>query len=128
MKPLKFIKIPVHDIALIMNIALRFIPTLMEEIDKIIRAQKARGADFDTGGLIKRAKAMLPILIPLFVSAFRRADELALALDARCYSASKNRTKMKVLRFKLIDFFAAFVFLAFLAGIILIKYLLPALL
>ena len=93
MSPLKVVKFPVHDVAIIMSIALRFIPSLMEEIDKIIMAQKARGAAFDSGGLIARAKALLPILIPLFVSAFRRADELALALDARCYNATPNRTK-----------------------------------
>ncbi|MFW5779926.1 MAG: energy-coupling factor transporter transmembrane component T family protein, partial [Bacillota bacterium] len=96
MSPLKVVKFPVHDVAIIMSIALRFIPSLMEEIDKIMMAQKARGASFDTGGLIARAKALLPILIPLFVSAFRRADELALALDARCYNATDKRTKMKV--------------------------------
>ena len=95
MYPLKLIKVPTHDIAIIMSIALRFIPILMEEVDKIMMAQKARGACFDRGGLLKRAKALLPVLIPLFVSAFRRADELALALDARCYNATPNRTKYK---------------------------------
>lgn len=95
MYPLSFIKVPTHDIAIIMSIALRFIPILMEEVDKIMMAQKARGACFDRGGLLKRAKALLPVLIPLFVSAFRRADELALALDARCYNATPNRTKYK---------------------------------
>ena len=98
--PLKFIKVPVHDIAIIMSIALRFIPTLVEETQKIMNAQKARGAQIDTGGFFTRVKAMLPILIPLFVSAFRRADELADALDARCYNASDKRTKMKVLKFR----------------------------
>ncbi len=97
--PLKFIRFPVHDVAIIMSIALRFIPTLMEETDKITMAQKARGAKFDVGGPVARAKALLPVLIPLFVSAFRRADELALALDARCYNATEARTKMKILRF-----------------------------
>lgn len=95
MYPLKLIKVPTHDIAIIMSIALRFIPILMEEVDKIMMAQKARGACFDRGGVFKRAKALLPVLIPLFVSAFRRADELALALDARCYNATPNRTKYK---------------------------------
>lgn len=104
--PLKWIKIPVHDIAIIMSIALRFIPTFMEEIDKITMAQKARGADFESGNVFKRAKALLPVLIPLFVSAFRRADELALALDARCYAATPKRTKMKVLRFSWLDLLA----------------------
>lgn len=98
LSPLKLIKIPVHDIAVIMSIALRFIPTLMEETQKIMNAQKARGAAFDTGHLYQRAKALLPVLIPLFVNAFRRADELALALDARCYNATENRTKYKVQR------------------------------
>jgi energy-coupling factor transport system permease protein len=98
MYPLKLIKVPVHDLAIIMNIALRFIPILLEEVDKIMMAQKARGAAFDNGGLIKRARALLPVLIPLFVSAFRRADELALALDARCYNATPNRTRYKVLK------------------------------
>ncbi|MFA5449396.1 MAG: energy-coupling factor transporter transmembrane component T [Clostridia bacterium] len=107
MKPLKVVKFPVHDIALIMSIALRFIPILMEEVDKIIMAQKARGAAFDSGGLIKRARALLPVLIPLFVSAFRRADELALALDARCYNATPKRTKLKELKFTSRDLVAA---------------------
>ncbi|HKL73625.1 MAG TPA: energy-coupling factor transporter transmembrane component T [Clostridia bacterium] len=121
MKPLKVVKFPVHDVAIIMSIALRFIPTLMEEINKIIMAQKARGASFDSGNLIKRAKALLPILIPLFVSTFRIADELALALDARCYNATQNRTKMKTLTFKMRDAIAFLISLGFLAVIILIK-------
>lgn len=121
LSPLKKIKIPVHDIALIMSIALRFIPTLMEEVDKIIMAQKARGAHFDNGGLIKRAKAMLPIIIPLFVSTFRRADELAMALDSRCYNATENRTKMKSLKFGLVDLFGTLAVLAFLTVMILFK-------
>ena len=95
--PLKWIKFPVHEFALIMSIALRFIPTLLDETERIIKAQKARGADFETGGLLKRAKAIVPILIPLLISSFRRADELADAMDARCYSGSKNRTKFKKL-------------------------------
>lgn len=107
--PLKWIKIPVHDLAIIMSIALRFIPSLMEEIDKITKAQKARGASFDTGGLAARAKAMIPVLIPLFVSAFRIAEELALALDARCYNATPNRTKMKELKFSWRDILATLV-------------------
>ena len=103
LNPLKYIKIPVHDIALTMSIALRFIPSLMEETDKIIMAQKARGAAFDTGKLHERAKSLIPILIPLFVSALRRADELADALDARCYNATPHRTKMKKLAFSYRD-------------------------
>lgn len=98
MSPLKLVRFPVHDVAVIMSIALRFIPILMEEVDKIMMAQKARGASFDTGGLVARAKALVPVLIPLLVSAFRRAEELALAMDARCYNATKNRTKLKVLK------------------------------
>lgn len=94
LKPLKKIKVPSHEIAMMMTIALRFIPTLADETDKIIKAQKARGADFETGGVLKRAKAMIPILVPLFVSAFRRADELACAMEARCYHGGEGRTKM----------------------------------
>ncbi|MDE5990926.1 MAG: energy-coupling factor transporter transmembrane protein EcfT, partial [Clostridia bacterium] len=108
LKPLKIIKIPVHDLAIIMSIALRFIPGLVEETDKIMMAQKARGANLDSGNLFKKIKAMLPVLIPLFVSAFRRADELADALDARCYNASPTRTKMEVFKVKASDI-AAFV-------------------
>lgn len=99
LKPLTFIKVPVHELALIMSIALRFIPTLLDETNRIIAAQKARGADFETGGLIKRAKAVVPILIPLLVSAFRRAEDLGDAMDARCYSGAKGRTKYKKLTF-----------------------------
>lgn len=95
MSPLKLIKVPVRDIAMIMSIALRFIPTLFEETNKIIAAQKARGASFDTGNIFARIKAMLPVLIPLFINSFRRADELAFAMDARCYNATDKRTKMK---------------------------------
>lgn len=93
--PLKLIKFPVHEFALIMSIALRFIPTLLDETDRIIKAQKARGADFESGNLFKRAKALVPVLIPLLISSFRRADELADAMDARCYAGSKHRTKYK---------------------------------
>ena len=95
LRPLKIIKIPAHDIAMMMTIALRFIPTLSDEMDKIIKAQKARGADFETGDLLKRAKSLVPILVPLFVSAFKRADELATAMEARCYRGDIGRTKMK---------------------------------
>ena len=95
--PLKKIKIPVHEMAMMMSIALRFIPTLIEETDKIMSAQKARGADFETGNLIQKAKALLPLLVPLFVSAFRRADELAIAMVSRCYHGDKGRTRMKQL-------------------------------
>lgn len=115
LRPLKVVKIPVHDIALTMSIALRFIPTLMEETEKIMKAQKARGASFDEGGLIKRAKALLPILIPLFVSSIRRADELALALDSRCYNATPKRTKYKTLKLSFIDYAATLIYLGLLA-------------
>jgi energy-coupling factor transport system permease protein len=98
MNPLKKIKVPVHELSMMMSIALRMIPTLIEETDKIISAQKARGADFDSGNLIRRAKAMLPILVPLFISAFRRADELAVAMESRCYHGGEGRTRMKRLK------------------------------
>ena len=97
--PLKAIRFPVHELAMMMSIALRFIPTLIEETDKIMSAQKARGASFDTGKLLERAKALVPLLVPLFVSAFRRADELATAMECRCYHAGEGRTRMKELRF-----------------------------
>lgn len=114
LKPLKYIKFPVHELALIMSIALRFIPTLMDETNRIVAAQKARGADFETGGLIKRAKAVVPILIPLLVSAFRRAEDLGDAMDARCYSGAKGRTKYKKLVFTWRDLLG----LLFLGGLI----------
>ena len=99
LSPLKKIKVPVHELSMMMCIALRFIPTLIEETDKIISAQKARGADFETGSLIRRAKALIPILVPLFISAFRRADELAVAMECRCYHGGEGRTRMKQLRY-----------------------------
>ncbi len=104
LSPLKKIKFPVHELALIMSIALRFIPTIMEETDRIIRAQKARGADFETGGILRRAKAMVPVLVPLLYSSLRRADELGDAMDARCYGAEKNRTKYKKMKLSWRDF------------------------
>lgn len=107
LKPLARIGFPAHELAMMMSIALRFIPTLMEETDKIMKAQMARGADFESGNLLNRAKAMLPLLVPLFVSAFRRADELALAMEARCYRGGDNRTRMKVLKFTRVDAWAA---------------------
>ncbi len=111
MAPLKLIKVPVRDIAMIMSIALRFIPTLFEETNKVISAQKARGASFDTGSIFARAKALLPVLIPLFVNSFRRADELAFAMDARCYNATDKRTKMKKAKLGIGDLIA-FLFIA----------------
>ena len=104
MSPLKVIKVPVHELSMMMCIALRFIPTLIEETDKIMSAQKARGADFETGSLINRVKALVPILVPLFISAFRRADELATAMECRCYQGGEGRTKMKLLRYTRWDF------------------------
>ena len=104
MNPLKKIGVPVHELSMMMCIALRFIPTLIEETDKIMCAQKARGADFENGSLIERAKALIPILVPLFISAFRRADELATAMECRCYQGGEGRTKMKLLRYHREDF------------------------
>ena len=106
LSPLKIVRLPVHELAMMMSIALRFIPTLLEETDKIISAQKARGANFETGGPIKRAKAILPIIIPLFVSSFRRADELAIAMESRCYHGGEGRTRMKTLKMTLRDYAA----------------------
>lgn len=103
--PLKRIHVPVHELAMLMSIALRFIPTLIEETDKIMSAQKARGADFETGNLLHRAKAMVPILVPLFISAFRRADELATAMECRCYHGGEGRTRLHVLRYQRRDLF-----------------------
>ena len=121
LKPLKFIRFPVHEMTLMMSMALRFIPTLIEETDKIMSAQRARGADFETGGLVKRAKALLPILVPLFVSAFRRADELAVAMESRCYHGGEGRTRMKQLRFETRDYVTLILFVLFLAVMIVLK-------
>ena len=121
LKPLKYIKFPVHELALIMSIALRFIPSLMEETNRIISAQKARGANFEKGGLIRRAKAMIPVLIPLLVSAFRRAEDLGDAMDARCYSGAKGRTKYKKLTFTWRDLLGLLFFAALITGIVLLN-------
>lgn len=102
--PLKKVKVPVHELSMMMSIALRFIPTLIEETDKIMSAQKARGADFESGSLLDRAKALVPILVPLFISAFRRADELAIAMECRCYHGGEGRTKLHVLRYQTRDY------------------------
>lgn len=118
MNPLKKIKVPVHELAMMMSIALRFIPTLIEETDKIMSAQKARGADFETGSLMQRAKALLPLLVPLFVSAFRRADELAIAMECRCYHGGEGRTRMKKLECQRHDIVALVLGIVLLAGII----------
>ena len=122
LKPLKVIKVPVHELSMMMCIALRFIPTLIEETDKIMSAQKARGADFETGNLIERAKALLPILVPLFVSAFRRADELAIAMESRCYHGGEGRTRMKQLRFCTRDIIALILGCVFTAVIFVMKH------
>ena len=119
--PLKWIRFPVHELALIMSIALRFIPILTDETSRIMNAQKARGADFETGSLMQRVKAVIPILIPLLISAFRRADELGDAMDARCYSGSKVRTKYKKLTFGWRDFVSMFVSIALLTAVILLR-------
>ena len=121
MSPLKKIKVPVHELSMMMCIALRFIPTLISETDKIISAQKARGADFESGNLLRRAKALIPILVPLFISAFRRADELAVAMESRCYQGGKGRTRMKQLRMQRRDYIALCIGLALLAGVILLR-------
>ncbi|NLK39527.1 MAG: energy-coupling factor transporter transmembrane protein EcfT [Clostridiales bacterium] len=123
--PLKRIGVPVHDLAMMMSLALRFIPTLIEETDRIMNAQKARGADFSTGSLASRVRALIPIIIPLFVSAYRRAEELAVAMECRCYRGGEGRTRMKILTYGLNDFFAIFIFLLFLAAIILINIYAP---
>lgn len=120
LSPLKKIKLPVHEVAMMMTIALRFIPTLVEETDKITMAQKARGADMESGSLIKRAKALIPILIPLFVSAFRRAEELAMAMECRCYHGGEGRTRLKQLHCEPRDIYAVIISAAFTALVIII--------
>lgn len=121
-RPLKVFKVDVHSIAMTMTIALRFIPTLIEEIEKIMSAQKSRGADMESGGLIHRAKALVPVLIPLFVSAFRRANELAYAMECRCYRGGDGRTKMKVVKMSARDYISLAVVLAFVVGLIVINH------
>ena len=123
LSPLKKVHFPVHELAMMMSIALRFIPTLIEETDKIMSAQKARGADFETGSLMQRAKALVPLLVPLFVSAFRRADELATAMECRCYHGDEGRTKLNVLHYQRNDYLALAFWAAVLAGsIVLTRY------
>lgn len=125
LNPLKKIKVPVHDFAMMMTIAMRFIPTLIEETDKIMDAQKARGADFESGGLIKKAKALIPILIPLFVSSFKRADDLAIAMECRSYRGGEGRTKLKALHFGAVDAVIFLLAVIFVSGIILCNIFLP---
>ncbi len=121
LRPLAKIGVPVHVFAMMMTIALRFIPTIMEETDKIMAAQKARGADFSTGSLASRAKALIPIIVPLFTSAFRRADELATAMECRCYHGGEGRTKLRILHYRARDLVALAVCLCLIAGIVLIN-------
>ncbi len=117
LNPLKKIKVPVHELSMMMSIALRFIPTLIEETDKIMSAQKARGADFDTGNLMEKAKALVPLLVPLFISAFRRADELAIAMECRCYHGGEGRTRLRQLKFHGYDITALCVGLVICVGV-----------
>ena len=123
--PLSKLKVPVHAIAMMMSIALRFIPILIEETDKIMKAQMARGADFESGNLIKKVKSMIPLLVPLFISAFRRADDLAMAMEARCYNGGEGRTKMKPLKYQTGDRWAYVILFIYLAAVILCRTFLP---
>lgn len=123
LKPLKLIKVDVHAISMTMTIALRFIPTLVEEVEKIMSAQKSRGAEMDSGGLIHRAKALVPVLIPLFVSSFRRANELAYAMECRCYRGGEGRTKMKIMKMQARDYISLVVVIILIALIVLFNYL-----
>ena len=124
MRPLNKIKVPVHEIAMMMSIALRFIPILMEETDKIMKAQIARGADFESGNLIKKAKNLIPLLVPLFISAFRRADDLAMAMEARCYHGGDHRTSMKPLKYQNRDIMAYLILLVYLIADIVLRIIL----
>ncbi len=123
LKPASKLGFPSHELAMMMSIAIRFIPTLIEETDKIIKAQQARGADFDTGSLLKRAKALIPMLVPLFISAFRRADELAIAMESRCYRGGDARTRLKELRFTNRDLLGFFAFLIFLGAVVTLDFI-----
>lgn len=124
MRPLNKIKVPVHEIAMMMSIALRFIPILMEETDKIMKAQIARGADFESGNLIKKAKNLIPLLVPLFISAFRRADDLAMAMEARCYHGGDHRTSMKPLKYQNRDIMAYLILLVYLIADVVLRIVL----
>jgi len=123
LRPLNHIKVPVHEISMMMSIALRFIPILLEETDKIMKAQMARGADFESGGILKRAKSLIPLLVPLFVSAFRRANDLAMAMEARCYRGGDGRTKMKPLTYKNADYIAYAGMLFYIAAVVMVRVL-----
>lgn len=121
LNPFKRFGLPAHELAMMMTIALRFIPTLMEETEKIMKAQKSRGADFESGNIINRAKNLVPLLVPLFISAFRRADELAMAMEARCYRGGENRTRMRQLKINSGDYVASLIFVVYIAAIIITK-------
>ncbi len=123
LRPLNKIRVPVHEFAMMMTIALRFIPTLIEETDKIISAQKSRGADFDTGSLVKRTKSLIPVFIPLLLSSVRRADELATAMECRCYHGGKGRTRMKELKFSYVDLIGFFLILLLLGAVIATRFI-----
>lgn len=123
LNPLKKIKVPVHEIAMMMSIALRFIPILMEETDKIMKAQMARGASFDTGNVFQKAKSLVPLLVPLFISAFRRANDLAMAMEARCYRGGESRTKMKPLKYATRDAVGYIILLVFVGGVIATRWI-----
>ena len=120
LKPFSRIGFPTHELAMMMSIAIKFVPTLIEETDKIIKAQQARGASFDTGSIFKRAKALIPILVPLFISAFRRADDLAVAMESRCYTGGDGRTRLREIHFSIADFVGIMIFLAFFACVIIL--------
>lgn len=122
MNPLRKLRVPVHEISMMMSIALRFIPILLEETDKIMKAQQARGADFESGNLIQRAKSMIPILVPLFISAFRRANDLAMAMEARCYRGGEGRTKMKPLQYKKQDYLTYGIYVIYLGAVVTLNY------
>ncbi|NDO46046.1 energy-coupling factor transporter transmembrane component T [Clostridium sp. MD294] len=122
LRPFKKIGVPAHEIAMMMTIALRFIPTLLDETDKIMKAQQARGADFDSGSLLQRAKSLIPILVPLFISSFRRADELAMAMEARCYHGDENRTRMNVMILKSSDYRAVIILVAYCIALIVLRF------
>lgn len=122
LRPLSYLHVPVHTFSMMMTIALRFIPTIMDETERLISAQKARGADFSSGSLVKRAKALIPIIVPLFASAFRRADELATAMECRCYRGGEGRTRLHVLRFRFGDFVPMVLLIALGTGIVLINH------
>ena len=128
LRPLNKIKVPVHEIAMMMSIALRFIPILMEETDKIMKAQLARGAEFDSGNVIKKAKSLVPLLVPLFISAFRRANDLAMAMEARCYRGGDHRTRMKPLHYEKRDYIAYMIVICYLVGGVAAGKLMPLLL